>query len=405
MRNTPGATSCGWSQILGDAGPQNLPGLLSDFHNTRSFPSKQAFKKLLLWLWRRLLTLVQTRVFFHCAVRDCGKVTFLLNLMQQVSTHDLFYHQSAFTLWPTIQAAAPMAPKVINIIHTPNTRQGVNTQVREIPLFPTNSTVFSEYTWNHSSLSLKKETKWFKWEPNIVIVFSNTIYWCVFKKRKYRSLLSLRQHADTATTKCLVSVHIPKSRRENICWQRLKSANDTDWINSPKSTILFQSESRTLKRGCGASRHVCTHTQLSHEPQFGSLLVIFSLTVNTRDFFIYSEGFPDALFVTRDLDFFFGVWSLAKARSEHAQSKQGAFATRSVLSLEGSIENLRRPARGHIVIFLINVLPNTCPDYFDLVSGHLIRQKLWVWIIHLEFVCFSVVSSRFSSFFPHSKNT
>lgn len=30
------------------------------------------------------------------------------------------------------------------------------------------------------------------------------------------------------------------------------------------------------------------HTQPSHEPQFCSLLVIFTLTVNTRDFFIYS---------------------------------------------------------------------------------------------------------------------
>lgn len=27
------------------------------------------------------------------------------------------------------------------------------------------------------------------------------------------------------------------------------------------------------------------HTQPSHEPQFGSLLVVFTLTVNTRDFF------------------------------------------------------------------------------------------------------------------------
>lgn len=35
------------------------------------------------------------------------------------------------------QAAAPMAPKVIKVAHAPNTRQGVNTQVREIPLLPT----------------------------------------------------------------------------------------------------------------------------------------------------------------------------------------------------------------------------------------------------------------------------
>lgn len=39
------------------------------------------------------------------------------------------------------QATAPMAPKVISVMHTPSTRQGVNTQVREIPLFPTDSTV------------------------------------------------------------------------------------------------------------------------------------------------------------------------------------------------------------------------------------------------------------------------
>lgn len=41
--------------------------------------------------------------------------------------------------WPMVQVAAAMAPKVIKVIHTPNTRQGVNTQVREIPLFPADS--------------------------------------------------------------------------------------------------------------------------------------------------------------------------------------------------------------------------------------------------------------------------
>lgn len=44
-----------------------------------------------------------------------------------------------YVVWPTAQTAAPMAPRVINITHTPITRQGVNTQVREIPLLPTDT--------------------------------------------------------------------------------------------------------------------------------------------------------------------------------------------------------------------------------------------------------------------------
>lgn len=73
----------------------------------------------------------------------------------------------------------------------------------------------------------------------------------------------------------------PQSRRQNICWQRLESTNDTDWINSLKSTILLQSETRTLRRGWGASWHVCIRTtpfgpaQLMHVT-FSLFIILFT---------------------------------------------------------------------------------------------------------------------------------
>lgn len=70
-----------------------------------------------------------------------------------------------YVVWPTAQTAAPMAPKVINITHTPITRQGVNTQVREIPLLPTDThtqaiiwqCIYTQrHTWMHATVIPKK---------------------------------------------------------------------------------------------------------------------------------------------------------------------------------------------------------------------------------------------------------
>lgn len=135
-------------------------------------------------------------------------MTFLFNLMQHMSTNDHFYHMSAFMFWPRIQAAAPMAPKVITIIHTPNTRQGVNTQVREIPLFPTDSMTAQCLVNTHEFIQVwffKKRTKWFKRKPNSCFILKYNILVFIFL-----NLLSIWQHAETATTKCLISVHSPK---------------------------------------------------------------------------------------------------------------------------------------------------------------------------------------------------
>lgn len=197
-------------------------------------------------------------------------------------------------------------------------------------------------------------------------------------------------------------------------------------IGSIVQSLRSFSRARAERSSEDAVHHTSAHTQPSHDPQFCSLLVIFTLTVNTGDLFIYLVSnlsvhtfWCASSWLSRRVSrcslclagwiwhrFFWGECDLLP------KPDQNMLRANKVHSPHVLFYHWKAPCGTWDVLqedilsfFLINVLPNSCPDYFDLVSGHLIRQKLLVWLIHLEFVCFSVVSSRFSSFFPQSNNT
>lgn len=82
-----------------------------------------------------------------------------------------------------------MAPKVISVTHTPITRQGVNTQVREIPLFPADTYIFAwVYIHSFDSIYIHRET-------NMNASMPVHIY-CI-------AALKLLTSHNTTTNKCL----------------------------------------------------------------------------------------------------------------------------------------------------------------------------------------------------------
>lgn len=173
-----------------------------------------------------------------------------------------------------------MAPKVTNITHTPNTRQGVNTQVREIPLLPADS-------W--TGLMLRKEGN--DWSGNPVqlgffFFFSNTKYWCVLKKQ-HAFICSLygstwRRQQQNGWFRFTA----PKYRTFAGKDERVQMTPVGSIVRSPGS---FSRVGTGRSSEDGASRHVCTH----HPPVLLCWCCRWALwpPQSARDCFIYSARF------------------------------------------------------------------------------------------------------------------